>query len=238
MQGRTIRALPCARRICFGSHGRSAYGADSFRIDKQRHSRRQERGYADGRRGHQQFRIDDEVGASAERKRHRQEHPCDAASAQHRRRRRHRQARQLRRAHLEQSRQVQVRRRHVSDQRPPRDDLGREVLQGFQRPSRQAGPCAGAGAGALCRAGDPRCRGRRRPQRDHRYLRLQRARGRGEPAARRRAEAGDQGNRHRRDRPELPRQPLLRRAHLHQHRRAAGAMVPGPSRSPANPARW
>ena len=108
------------------------------------------------------------------RERYRQEHPCDAASAQHRRGRRHRQARQLRRAHLEQPRQVQVRRRHVSDQRPPRDDLGREVLQGFQRPSRQARPCAGAGAGALRRAGDPRCGRRRRAQRDHRHLRLQR----------------------------------------------------------------
>ena len=59
-----------------------------------------------------------------------------------------------------------------------RNDLGRALLQGFRQPARKARPRAGAGAGALRRAGDSR-RGRgRRALRDHRHLGLQRVAGR------------------------------------------------------------
>ena len=54
---------------------------------------------------------DRQMVAFLRRQRHRQKHPRDAASAQHRAGRGYRQAGQLRRAHLEQSGQVQIRRR-------------------------------------------------------------------------------------------------------------------------------
>ena len=151
--------------------------------------------------------------------RHRQEHSCDAASAQHRAGRRHRQARQLCRAHLEQSDQVQIRGRPLSAQFQARNHLGRSLLQGFRQPARQARPCAGAGAGAFRRSGDPRRRGRRRPLGDHRHLGLQRIAGRGKPAARRRIAAGHSRDRPCGHRPELPRQSQRRRKAVHQYRR-------------------
>ena len=107
----------------------------------------------------------------------------------------------------------------LSRQRQARNHLGRDLLQGFCQPSGKARPRAGAGAGALRRAGDPRCRGRRRAFRHHRHLRLQRIAGRGEPAARGRIAAGDTGDRACRHRPELPRQSQRRRKPVHQYRR-------------------
>ena len=151
--------------------------------------------------------------------RYRQEHPCDAAPAQHRAGRRHRQARQLCRAHLEQSGQVRLRRRAVPGQRQARNHLGRALLQGFCQPPGKTRSRAGAGARALCGAGDPRRRRGRRALGHHRHLGLLRIAGRGEPAARGGTEAGGEGNRPCGDRPELPRQSQRRRKAVHQYRR-------------------
>ena len=151
--------------------------------------------------------------------RHRQKHSCDAASAQHRAGRRNRQTRQLCRAHLEQSDQVQIRGRSLSGQCQARNHLGRSLLQGFRQPAGQARSRAGAGAGAFRGSGDPRRRRGRRPLGDHRHLGLQRIAGRGKPAARRRAATGHSRDRPCGDRPELPRQSERRRKAVHQYRR-------------------
>ena len=176
--------------------------------------------------------------AFARCQRHRQKHSCDAAPAQHRAGRRDRQARQLCRAHLEQPDQVPIRGRPLSGQCQARNHLGRALLQGFRQPAGKARSRAGAGAGALRGAGDPRRRRGRRTLRDHRHLGLQRIAGRGKPAARRRTATGDAGDRACRHRPELPRQSQRRRKPVHQYRRPHrhhGSRAR--SRSPANPAR-
>ena len=170
--------------------------------------------------------------------RHRQEHSCHAAPAQHRAGGRDRQARQLCRADLEQPDQVSIRGRPLSGQCEARNHLGRALLQGFRQPAGQARSRAGAGAGAFRRSGDPGRRRGRRPLGDHRHVRLQRIAGRGKPAARRRTAAGHPGNRACGDRSELPRQSQRRRKAVHQHRRPHrhhGSRAR--SRSPANPAR-
>ena len=132
---------------------------------------------------------------------------------------RHRQAGQLRRAHLEQPDQVQVRRRSLPRQCQARNHLGRALLQGFREPAGQARPRAGAGPRPLRGSGDPR-RGRgRRALGDHRHLGLQRIAGRGEPAARGGIAAGDPGDRACGHRSELSRQFKRRRKDVHQHRR-------------------
>ena len=149
----------------------------------------------------------------------RQKHSCDAASAQHRAGRRNRQAGQLRRAHLDQPDQVQIRRRALSGQREARNDLGRALLQGFCQPAGQARSRAGAGARAFRGPGDPRRGGGRRALRHHRHLGLQRIAGRGQPETRRRASTSYSRNRHGGHRPELSRQSQRRREIVHQHRR-------------------
>src|SRR6266566_2334031 len=80
--------------------------------------------------------------------RHRKKRSCDAASAQYRAGRRDRQARQLRRTHLEQPDQIQIRGRALPGQFQTRNHLGRVLLQGFRQPARKARSRAGAAAGA------------------------------------------------------------------------------------------
>ena len=136
------------------------------------------KGHVHGSSDQHGVRLGRQMVAIVRRQRHRQKHSRHAASAQYRAGRRDRQARQLRRAHLEQSDQIQIRRRPLSAQQQARNHLGRALLQGFRQPAGQARSRAGAGAGAFCGSGGPGRRRGRRPFGDDRDLRLQRIAGR------------------------------------------------------------